>query len=128
SLTAGPASGIKQLHAPGGFPHGFPAGTDCLVAADGAAVAKAREEQFRRSGEVIVLGPTEESFQALVEHAASLGGNDLYRGAALGDRASLTNYTLFVYVADVEHYDGVQHVRRSVPFLIRYSGAGAFEI
>jgi superfamily II DNA or RNA helicase len=127
-LSPGPATGIKRLRAAGGFPPGFAASSDCLVAADGASVAKAREQQFRRANEVVVLGPTEEAFSSLVEHAARLGENDLYRGAALVDRASLTDYTLLVYSADIEHYDGVQHVRRSIPFLIRYSGAGAFEI
>jgi len=91
-------------------------------------VIKAREEQFRRAGDVVVLGPTEDAFQELVKRATQRCEGDLLAGAAATDLASLTRYTLFVYAADLEHHDGVRRVRRTVPFLIRYSGAGAFAV
>jgi superfamily II DNA or RNA helicase len=127
-LTAGPAAGIKLLRAPGGLPAGVAAGSECLVAADGAAVAKAGSEGFRRSADVVVLGPTETPFQALVEHASSTCEADLLRGATVVDLASLTGYTLFVYAAEFEHHDGLRRTRRTVSFLVRYSGAGAFQV
>jgi hypothetical protein len=128
TLTTGPATGIRLLRAPAGLPAGVASGTGCLVAADGAAVAKARAEGFRRSADVVVLGPTEAPFQALVEHATRTCEADLLRGAAVVDLASLTGYTMFVYAADFEHHDGLRRTRRTVPFLVRYSGAGAFPV
>ena len=110
------------------LPAGVAPGSECLVAADGASVAKARSEGFQRSADVVVLGPTEEPFQALVEHATRTCEADLVRGAAAVDLASLTGYTLFVYAADFEHHDGLRRTRRTVPFLVRYSGAGAFQV
>ena len=80
------------------------------------------------SADVVVLGPTEEPFQALVEYATRTCEADLVRGAAAVDLASLTGYTLFVYAADFEHHDGLHRTRRTVPFLVRYSGAGAFQV
>jgi superfamily II DNA or RNA helicase len=100
TLSSGPATGIKLLRAPEGLPAHVALGSECLVAADGASVAKARSEGFRRSADVVVLGPTEEPFQALVEYAARTCEADLVRGAAAIDLASLTSYTLFVYAAD----------------------------
>ncbi len=128
TLTTGPAAGIKLLVAPGGLPVDVAAGRECLVAADGASVAKARSEGFRRSADVVVLGPTEEPFQALVGYATRACEADLVRGAAAVDLASLTGYTLFVYAADFEHHDGLRRTRRTVPFLVRYSGSGAFQV
>jgi superfamily II DNA or RNA helicase len=128
TLTTGPATGIRLLRAPDGLPAGVAAGSECLVAADGAAVTKARSEGFRRSADVVVLGPTEAPFQALVEHATRTCEPDLLRGALVVDLASLTGYTLFVYAADFEHHDGLHRTRRTVPFLVRYSGAGAFPV
>ena len=104
-LTSGPAAGIKPC-ALDGLPAGVASGSECLVAADGASVAKACSEGFQRSADVVVLGPTEEPFQALVEHATRTCEADLVRGAAAVDLASLTGYTLFVYAADLEHHDG----------------------
>jgi superfamily II DNA or RNA helicase len=128
TLTSGPAIGIKLLRALDGLPAGVAPGSECLVAADGASVAKARSEGFQRSADVVVLGPTEEPFQALVEYATRTCEADLVRGAAAVDLASLTGYTLFVYAADFEHHDGLRRTRRTVPFLVRYSGAGAFQV
>jgi len=128
TLATGPAAGIKLLNAPSGLPAGVGPGSECLVAADGASVAKARAEGFRRHADVVVLGPTEEPFQALVEHATRTCEADLLRGATVVDIASLTNYTLFLYAADFEHHDGLHRTRRTTPFLVRYSGAGAFPV
>lgn len=127
SVSTGPTPGIRILRvgdAP--LPASFGGGGECLIAADAASVAKAEREQFRRAGDVVVLGPTEEPFQELVERAVRRCEGDLLAGAAAVDLASLTGYTLFVYAADVEHHDGLRRTRRTVPFLIRYSGVGAF--
>ena len=129
TVTTGPTPGIRVLRsgqAP--LPEAFGGGHECLIAADAAAVIKAREEQFRRAGDVIVLGPTEEAFQELVKRASRRCAGDLLAGGPAVDLASLTGYTLFVYAADLEHHDGLRRARRTTPFLIRYSGAGAFTV
>ena len=128
TVAPGPATGIKTLRAVDGLPAAFGGASECLYAADGAAVLQAREDGFRRAGDVIVLGPTEDVFRQLVEQAGRASERDLLAGAATVDLASLTSYTLFVYAAELEHHDGLRRVRRTVPFLIRYSGAGAFSV
>src|SRR5439155_20124019 len=105
----------------------FPS-SECLVAADGAVVAKAKAEEFLRANDVVVLGPTEPSFKALVELTQSSCEADLIRGATLTDLGSLTSYALFVYTARVEHHDGVKRSRRIIPFLVSFSGIGAFSV
>ncbi|TDD84858.1 helicase-related protein [Actinomadura rubrisoli] len=128
-VTTGPTPGIRILSigATGSvLPESFGGGRECLIAADADAVAKAKKEQFGRAKDVVVFGPTEEPFQELVERAVRRCETDLLAGAAAVDLASLTGYTLFVYTADLEHHDGLHRARRTVPFLIRYSGAGAF--
>ena len=44
------------------------------------------------------------------------------------DTGSLTDYTLLVYEAEVRMHDGVRQVSRPAPLLVRWSGAGAFEV
>jgi superfamily II DNA or RNA helicase len=128
-VSTGPTPDIRILHArQQNLPTALGGGPECLIAADAEAVAKAREEQFRRAGEVVVLGPTEEPFQEMVERAARRCEGDLLAGAAAVDNASLTSYVLFVYAAEFEHHDGLHRRHTTVPFLIRYSGAGAFPV
>jgi superfamily II DNA or RNA helicase len=128
-IVNGPAPGIRILRDPNrGLPEAFGSRSECLVAADAATVARAHAEQFRRASDVIVLGPTEEPFQQLVAVAARRCDADLLAGAAAIDLASFSDYTLFVYAADIEEHDGLRRVRRTVPFLVRYSGAGAFTV
>jgi superfamily II DNA or RNA helicase len=129
TVATGPTPGIRILRsrqAP--LPALLGGGNECLIAADAAAVTKAREEQFRRTGDVVVLGPTEEAFQELVKRASHRCEGDLLAGASAVDLASLTSYVLFVYAAEIEHHDGLHRTRRTVPFLVRYSGAGAFAV
>jgi hypothetical protein len=125
TVTTGPTPGIRVLRSSQSpLPETFGGGTECLIAADAGAVIKAREEQFGRAGDVIVLGPTEEEFQELVKRASRHCAGDLLAGAPAVDLASLTSYTLFAYAADFEHHEGVRRTRRNMPFLIRCSGAG----
>jgi superfamily II DNA or RNA helicase len=127
SVSTGPTTGIRVLRSGAThLPASFGGLQECLIAADSATVAKAQEEQFRRAEDVIVLGPTEDSFQELVERAVKRCEGDLLAGATALDLSSLTGYTLFVYAAELEHHNGIRRIRRTVPFLIRYSGAGAF--
>lgn len=129
TAATGPTPGIRVLRSShAALPDAFGGGSECLIAADAAAVLKAREEQFRRAGDVVVLGPTEEAFQELVDRAGRRCEGDLLAGAAAVDLASLTGYALFLYAADFEHHDGLRRSRRTVPFLVRYSGAGAFTV
>jgi hypothetical protein len=130
TIDTGPVPGIRILRpdGTGSLPDAFGGGSQCLIAADAETVHAAREEGFRRAGEVVVLGPTEAAFQELVQRAARRCERDLYAGAVATDLASLTSYTLFLYVAEFEHHDGTRRTRRTVPFLIRFSGAGAFKV
>ena len=77
---------------------------------------------------MVVLGPTEEAFGELVALALGTGRPELLRGCQLVDTGSLTDYTLLVYEAEVRMHDGVRQVSRPAPLLIRWSGAGAFEV
>lgn len=130
TVDTGPAPGIRILRVDGvgTLPDQFGGADQCLIAADADTVSSAREQGFRRASEVVVLGPTEAAFQELVSRAARLCERDLYAGAAATDLASLTGYTIFVYAAEFEHHDGLRRTRRTVPFLIRFSGAGAFPV
>lgn len=128
TVSTGPTPGIRILRSETALPQAFGGDREALIAADAAAVAKARQEQFRRAGDVVVLGPTEEAFQDLVRRATRRCEGDLLAGSAAVDLASLTGYALFVYAADLEHHDGIRRARQTVPFLVRYSGAGAFTV
>lgn len=127
-LRTGPVTGVSILRARGGLPDFLGGGSEALVAADGASVHRARGAGFARAGDVIVLGPTEEPFQKLVARVAQACDGELIRGGTLVDRASLTSYHLFAYQCEIEQHDGIRRERRAMPFLVRYSGAGAFPV
>lgn len=127
-LQPGPVPGVYIVRAPERLPEGLRSGTECLVAAESAAVEKARSEGFTKAAEVVVLGPTEEAFQELVRRAACGSDGELYRGGTVVDQASLTSYFLFVYDCEIEHHDGIRKARQNAPFLVRYSGAAAFPV
>src|SRR5262249_16658633 len=63
-----------------------------------------------------------------VELAVERGRPELLRGCSLVDTGSLTDYTLLVYEAEVRIHDGVRQTSRPTPLLVRWSGAGAFEV
>ena len=128
SLGPGPARGIREVTASVPLPPALGGGLERLIAADGASVRQAINEGAQGLDEVVVLGPTEEPFSELVELALREGESELIRGTQLVDTAALTGYTLLIYDAEVEAHDGVRRHRRKAPLLIRYSGAGAFEI
>jgi hypothetical protein len=111
-----------------GLPAALGGGTNRYVAADGGALESARSEGAEELDDVLVLGPTEEAFAELVVLALELGRPELLRGFQLIDTGSLTDYTLFVYEAEVRMHDGVHQVSRPAPVLVRWSGAGAFEV
>ncbi|NMO37313.1 DUF3883 domain-containing protein [Streptomyces sp. GMY01] len=123
----GPAKGIRHLSATRLLPPALGGGHEALVAADGASVRKAINDGAEGLDDVVVLGPTEEPFHELTDLALRVGESDLVRGTVLTDPASLTDYTLLVYGAEIEVHDGIRRRRRNTPLLIRYSGAGAFE-
>ncbi|MCZ7434509.1 helicase-related protein [Streptomyces sp. WMMC1477] len=123
----GPAKGIRHLSATRLLPPALGGTHEALVAADGSSVRKAVNDGAQGLDDVVVLGPTEEPFHELTDLALRIGESDLVRGTVLTDPASLTDYTLLVYDAEVEIHDGIRRRRRKSPVLIRYSGAGAFE-
>jgi superfamily II DNA or RNA helicase len=128
ALGAGPAKGIREVTAQVPLPPALGGGLDRLVASDGASVRQAINDGAQGLDDVVVLGPTEEPFGELVDLALAEGETELIRGTRLVDTAALTGYTLLIYDAEVEAHDGVHRHRRKAPLLIRFSGAGAFEI
>ncbi|NBH10359.1 helicase-related protein [Amycolatopsis sp. SID8362] len=128
TLGPGPAKGIRDVVARQPLPPALGGGLDRLVAADGASVRRAVNDGAHGLEDVVVLGPTEEPFGELVGLAVREGETELVRGTRLTDTAALTGYLLLIYDAEIEAHDGIRRHRRKTPLLIRYSGAGAFEI
>lgn len=128
TVSPGPARGIRRVTSRRALPPALGGGTSRYVAADGGAIEQARSEGAAGLEDVVVLGPTEEAFGELVEVALAIGRPELLRGCQLIDGGSLSDYTLFVYEAEVRMHDGVRQVSRPAPVLIRWSGAGAFEV
>lgn len=128
-LGAPPARGIKRLQATRGpLPEALGGGLTALVAADGASVRQAINDGATELGDVVVLGPTEEPFQDLVQYALGLGEADLVRGASLVDTASLTSYVLALFDADIQDHDGTRRATRKAPLLIRCSADQALPV
>ena len=100
----------------------------CLIAADGASVRQAINDGATELDDVIVLGPTEDAFQDLVDFALASGEGDLVRGSVLADASSLTSYTLALYDADIQIHDGVRRSITKAPILVRASGGQALEV
>jgi superfamily II DNA or RNA helicase len=124
-----PAKGIKPLRATKGhLPEALGGGDTALVAADGSSVRQAINDGATELGDVIVLGPTEEPFQDLVQYALGLGEADLVRGATLVDSASLTSYVLALFDADIQAHDGTRRSTRKAPTLIRCSAGQAIPV
>jgi len=128
TTSPGPALGIRRLQSSRGLPAALGGGTSKFVAAAGTAVQQARADGIADLDDVAVLGPTEDVFVELTRLAIEAGRPELLRGATLIDTGSLTDYTLLVYEAEVRMHDGVRQVSRPAPVLVRWSGAGAFEV
>ncbi len=128
TLGPGPALGIRRLQSAKPLPASLGGGTSRHVAADGGAVQQARADGAAALDDVVVLGPTEEAFADLVELAIEAGRPELLRGCRLIDTGSLTDYTLLIYESEVRMHDGVRQVSRPAPLIVRWSGAGAFEV
>lgn len=128
ALGPGPAKGIREVTAQVPLPPALGGGLERLIAADGASVRQAINDGAQGLDDVVVLGPTEEPFGELVDLALAEGETELIRGTQLIDTAALTGYTLLIYDGEVEAHDGVRRARRKAPLLVRFSGAGAFEI
>lgn len=127
-VGVGPAPGIRRVQSRRPLPPALGGGTSRYVAADGGAVERARSEGSAELDDVVVLGPAENAFGELVELALDIGRPELHRGCHLIDTGSLTDYTLLVYEAEVRMHDGIRQVSRPAPLLVRWSGAGAFEV
>ena len=128
ALGPGPAKGIREVTAAVPLPPALGGGLDRLIAADGSSVRQAVNDGAQGLDDVVILGPTEEPFAELVDLALTDGETELIRGTQLIDSAALTGYTLLTYDAETESHDGVRRHRRKAPVLIRFSGAGAFEV
>ncbi len=124
----GPARGIRKIASPARLPVALGGANSCLIAADGASVRQAINDGATELDDVIVLGPTEDAFQDLVDFALASGESDLVRGSVLADASSLTSYTLALYDADIQIHDGVRRSITKAPILVRASGGQALEV
>jgi SNF2 family DNA or RNA helicase len=127
-IGPGPAPGIRRLQSANSLPTTLGGGVSRYVAADGGSVQQAVTDGAAGLDDVVVLGPTEDAFGELVDLAIETGRPELLRGCRLIDTGSITDYTLLIYEAEVRMHDGVRQVARPAPVLVRWSGAGAFEV
>lgn len=127
NVGPGPAERILTVTGADRLPPALGATEVRLVSVDGVATAEARAAGAE-IGSIITIGPTEESFRQLLAYCSDRFTPDLYRGAAVVDRASTSGYSLLVFTTDVQTYDGVTKTARPTPFLIRYSGGAAFPV
>lgn len=128
TVGPGPAQGIRRVQSVKPLPALLGGGASRYVASNGSAVQQAHADGAADLDDVVVLGPTEDAFTELVELAIETGRPELLRGCRLIDTGSLTDYTLLIYEAEVRVHDGVRQVARPAPVLVRWSGAGAFEV
>lgn len=128
TVGPGPAPGVRRVQNLKPLPAALGGAVSRYVAADGTAVQQARADGAAGLDDVVVLGPTEEAFAELVDLAIETGRPELLRGCRMIDTGSLTDYTLLIYEAEVRMHDGVRQVARPAPLLMRWSGAGAFEV
>jgi hypothetical protein len=122
----GPADGLLLVRAAGGLPAELGGGSSAVVSADGQAVRRADEGGVDTRA-VIILGPTEPAFGALVARAVRFEG-ELRQGAAVVDPGALSSYLLFAYSAEAELHDGVRPERRPLLSLIRISADEGFPL
>jgi len=130
TVGPGPAKGIRLLSAGvgGSLPEALGGKGQSYVAAAGSSVRQAINDGATGLDDVVVLGPTEEAFQQLVADALAVGEEDLVRGAALVDGASLTSYVLALFDADIQLHDGTTRATRKAPILIRCSAGQALPV
>ena len=119
TLTVPGGQALPREFTPPGRPRPGPA---AVVATSGAALVAARKASADVS-EVISLGPSEPPFQALVALCAERLAPAMFRGGALVDETSATDYDLFCYQADVQEAGGKR--RGSWSCLVRVDAAGA---
>lgn len=127
-VRPGPAPGIRRLQSAQPLPAMLGGGVSRYLATDSGSVQQARADGAAGLDDVVVLGPAEEAFGELVHLAIETGRLELFRGCCLIDTGSITDYTLLIYEAEVRMHDGVRQVARPAPVLVRWSGAGAFEV
>lgn len=123
----GPADRVLTLTSSAKLPPMLGGGTFHRVAVEAAALDRARQAGSDVR-EVTTLGPTEEAFGELLGWSHDTFGQDLRRGFSAADAASLTDYTLFAFSAELDVSDGVSRSLRQLPFLVRYSGGKAFPV
>lgn len=128
TTMAGPSPGIRLVKSQHQLPAALGAGHQRYVAAYSGTVQQALADGASGLEDVTVLGPTEDAFTELVLLAVETGRPELLRGCRLIDTGSITDYALLVFEAEVRMHDGVRQVSRPAPILVRWSGAGAFEV
>lgn len=104
------------------FPGQVRPGMAAVVATSGSALVAARQAGADVS-EAISLGPSEPPFQSLLGLCAELLASAMFRGGALVDETSTTDYDLFCYQVEVQEAGGRR--KGSWSCLVRVDAAGA---
>ncbi len=94
-----------------------------LVATTGTAKRRALEAGQARAAEALGLGPSEPGFRDLVAAASDHLRGALWRGGALADPTSLTDYDVFCFRTSVSEGGGRQETTWS--YLVRVDDVGA---
>ena len=97
-------------------------GTIAVVATSGRALIAARQAGADVS-DAISLGPSEPPFQSLLAMCSKFLAPAMFRGGALVDETSTTDYDLFCYQVDVQEAGGRR--KGSWSCLVRVNAAGA---
>lgn len=98
------------------------AGTAALVATSGKSLAIARASGAAVA-ETVNLGPSDPAYKALVGLCADALAPAMFRGGALVDQTSTTDYDLFAYEADLTEAGGRR--KGTWACLVRVDSAGA---
>lgn len=119
TLTLPDGQALPREFAPPGRTRPGPAAT---IATSGAALVAARKASADVS-EVVSLGPSEPPFRSLVAHCADRLAPAMFRGGAVVDETSTTDYDLYCFRSAVKEAGGKRTGTWSC--LIRVDAAGA---
>ncbi len=119
TLALAPSGPLPPAFAP---PGERKAGHSALVATSGKALAEARTGGAAVA-DAVNLGPSDPPFQALIALCTDALAPAMFRGGALVDQTSSTDYDLFAYEADLNEAGGRRKSTWSA--LIRVDTAGA---
>ena len=96
-----------------------------LVVTRADARQKAIDDDHKRAGDAIMLGPSDPALTVLVKGLRERVEPEMWQGAVLGDRSEHEDYTLFVYECDIiegsEHSSKQRPRKSTLSWLVRVS-------